>query len=117
MRKTVIALVALGLLATAAFAGNLVNEPFTYANGNLVPNNPGLPALGPWANYSGTTGDMQVAGGYATGIVNTSAFANDDALPFTGQTTSVPDLRLLQRVHPCFRSHRPPGLLFRGPEG
>ena len=115
MRKTVIALVALGLVvASSAFAGNLVNEAFTYANGNLVPNNPGAPATGPWATYSGATGDVQIVSNYATGVMATSAFANDDALPFTAQTALVPTYACFNVYIPCFGSTAPVGAYFAG---
>ena len=71
MRKMVIALIALGLVvASTAFAGNLNNECFNYANGNLVK----VPPNDGWATYSGATGDIQVVSNYVTGIVNTAAF-------------------------------------------
>jgi hypothetical protein len=115
MRKFVIALIALSLVvASTAFAGNLVNEAFTYADGNLVPNTPGLPALGPWANYSGGTGDVLVASGYATGIMNTTARANDDQLPFTAQTLLVPTYYCADVYIPCFGSTAPLGGYFLG---
>lgn len=114
MRKTVITLLALALTASVAFAGNLVNEPFTYADGNLTPNNPGLPALGPWATYSGSTGDVQIVSNYATGIMATSAFANDDAVPFTAQTTSVPTYACFRVYIPCFGETAPLGGYFAG---
>jgi hypothetical protein len=115
MRKIVIALLALSVFAaSAAFAGNLVNEAFTYADGNLVPNNPGAPALGPWANFSGATGDVLIASGYATGIVNTAARANDDALPFTAQTLLVPTYYCADVYIPAFGATAPLGSYFLG---
>lgn len=115
MRKLVITLVALSLVAAAsAFAGNLVNEGFSYSDGNLIPNNPGAPALGPWATYSGTTGDVQVVGGYATGIMNTATFANDDALPFTAATTSVPTYACFNVYIPAFGAGAPLPSYFAG---
>ena len=108
MRKMVITLIVLGLVAaTAAFAGNLANDGFGYGNGNLVPNNPGAPATGAWATFSGSTGDIQVVSNYATGVVNTSAFANDDALPFTAQTLLVPTYYCADVYIPCFGSSAP----------
>jgi len=111
----VITLLALGLVAaSAAFAGTLVNENFTYGNGNLVPNNPGAPSLGPWATYSGATGDVQVVSNYATGIMATSTFANDDALPFTAQTLLVPTYACFNVFIPCFGTTAPVGAYFAG---
>jgi len=114
MRKMVIAFLALGVFAaSAAFAGNLVNEGFTYINGNLVPNNPGAPALGPWANYSGA-GDILIASNYATGIMNTAARAADDALPFTAQTALVPTYACFDAFIPCFGATAPLPSYFAG---
>jgi hypothetical protein len=113
MRKMVITLLALGVFAaSAAFAGNLVNEPFTYVNGNLVPNNPGAPALGPWATFSGATGDIQIVSNYADGVVNTAAYANDDAIPFTARTTAVPTYYCIRVMIPCFGTTAPLGSYF-----
>ena len=115
MRKMVITLIALGLVvASAAFAGNLVNEGFTYTNGNLVPNNPGAPALGPWATFSGTTTDIQVVSNYATGIMQTPANTPDDAVPFTAQTAVVPTYYCFRAYIPCFGSTAPLPSFFVG---
>jgi len=106
----VITLLVLGLVAaSAAFAGNLVTEGFTYANGNLVPNNPGAPATGPWAAYSGTTsGDIQIASNVATGQMNVSTFAKDDAVPFTPATLLVPTYACFDVLIPCFTGNALP---------
>jgi hypothetical protein len=77
MRKMVITLLALGVFAaSSAFAGNLLNEAFTYPNGNLVPNDG-------WVIYSGA-GDIQVVGNEVTGQMGVSASGADDAAPFIG---------------------------------
>jgi len=106
MRKMVITLFALGIIAimaVPAFAGDLLNEGFSYVNGNLVPN-------GGWATFSGT-GDIQVASGVATGKMNVSASAADDAVPFTGavvQPTTSPTYYCIDVVIPCATLVTPP---------
>ncbi len=80
MRKIVITLVALSLVAaTSAFAATLLSESFSYPDGGLVPN-------GGWAVYSGTTTDIQVVSGRANGW---GPNAIDDHVAFTPQTNTV----------------------------
>jgi hypothetical protein len=97
MRKTAIALLALGLVAwTSAFAGNLLNEGFSYLNGNLVPNDG-------WVIYSGA-GDIRVVSGVATGQMGVSASGADDAAPFIGavvRPTTAPTYYCLDVMIPC----------------
>lgn len=115
MRKLAITFLALGVfVASAAFAGNLVNDAFTYPNGNLAGNNPGAPALGPWANYSGATTDIQVFAYYAQGIMNTSANANDDAIPFTVQPITTPTYACFDVMIPCWGPTAPLCSYFAG---
>ena len=87
MRKIAFALVALGfaIVATPSMAASLVNETFTYSNGNLVPN-------GGWANYSGAISDIQVAAGRATGF---GPNANDDHILFAAQAVTA-------KTYACF---------------
>ncbi len=87
MRKIAIALVALGfaIIATPSMAASLVNETFTYSNGNLVPN-------GGWANYSGAILDIQVSAGRATGF---GPNANDDHILFAAQAVTA-------KTYACF---------------
>jgi hypothetical protein len=88
MRKTAIALLALGLaaiLATPALAVSFWSETFTYANGNLAVS----PAVsgGNWTNHStGTTApaDIQVVSGTARGDMSQQP---DDNRTFTARTT------------------------------
>lgn len=79
MRKITLALLALALAVPFAVAPAsatvLMSEGFSYPNGNLVPN-------GGWANYSGTTTDIQVTNGRAVGY---GPAANDDHFLFAAQ--------------------------------
>jgi hypothetical protein len=78
--KTIVTILALGALlvmAAPAFAADILNETFTYANGALVPN-------GGWATFSGSGTDIQVVGGKILGI-NTNA--PDDAKTFAARDT------------------------------
>lgn len=45
MKNFVLALAVVAMLATPSYGSLLMNEPFTYADGNLVPN-------GGWTNHS-----------------------------------------------------------------
>jgi hypothetical protein len=90
---TTFALLALGFAfaATPSMSAPLVFDSFTYPNGDLVPN-------GGWANYSGTTVDIQVSSGRA---VVTPANANDDHIlfpvqPLTGKTYACFDVTVAQ---------------------
>ena len=88
MRKTATTLLGLALMAilvSPALAGNLVNESFTYPDGNLVPN-------GGWATFSGAILDVQVVSGRAVGL---GPNANDDHIFFTPQT-------LTDKTYACF---------------
>ena len=88
MRKTATTLLGLALMAilvSPALAGNLVNESFTYPDGNLVPN-------GGWATFSGAILDVQVVSGRAVGF---GPNANDDHIFFTPQT-------LTDKTYACF---------------
>jgi hypothetical protein len=87
MRKIAFALLALGLgfAVTPSMAAPLVFDSFTYPNGNLVPN-------GGWANYSGTTTDIQVNAGQA---VIVPANANDDHILFAAQPVT-------SKTYACF---------------
>lgn len=58
MKNFVLALAVVALVATPSYGSLLMNEPFTYANGNLVPN-------GGWTNHSGTGSFIQVNAGVA----------------------------------------------------
>lgn len=48
MKKCLLALALVAMIATPSFGTLLMNEPFSYPDGNLVPN-------GGWTNHSGTT--------------------------------------------------------------
>lgn len=94
MRKIAITLVALGvLMAAPAFAGTLLNEAFTYPNGNLVPNNG-------WVTYSGS-GDIQVVSSAVNGQMGVSASGADDHTPFTLRTTSEVTYACFDVMIPC----------------
>ncbi len=103
MRKMVITLLALGVFAaSAAFAGNLLNEPFTYTDGGLVGKNPGAPATGPWANYSGAV-DIKVVSNTAVGGSPAASYGDgDDHLPFTPQSTSTSTYACFDAKIGCF---------------
>lgn len=58
MKNFVLALAVVAMLATPSYGSLLMNEPFTYADGNLVPN-------GGWTNHSGTASFIQVSSGVA----------------------------------------------------
>ncbi|GMU32209.1 MAG: PEP-CTERM sorting domain-containing protein [Planctomycetia bacterium] len=58
MKNFVLALAVVALLATPSYGSLLMNEPFSYANGNLVPN-------GGWTNHSGSGSFIQVNAGVA----------------------------------------------------
>jgi hypothetical protein len=89
MRKMVITLLALSVFAAStAFAGNLLNEPFTYPNGNLVVAPPN--ANDGWVTYSGS-GDIQVVGNEVVGQMGVSASGADDAAPFIGAVVRLID--------------------------
>jgi hypothetical protein len=96
MRKMVITLLALGVFAAStAFAGNLLNESFTYTDGPLAGLNPGLPAAGPWAIYNGAV-DIKVVGGVAVGGSPAITYGDaDDHVPFAIRT-------LLEPTYACF---------------
>ena len=89
MRKIAFALITLGLVVAAApsMAASLVNESFSYPNGNLVPN-------GGWANYSGANVDIQVAAGQATGG-GAPNNQNDDHILFAPQSVT-------SKTYACF---------------
>ena len=96
MRKIAIALITLGLVATAgaASAASLVNDTFTYPNGNLVPN-------GGWATYSGAGTDIQIVSGRATG----GAIGNpaiDDHILFTPQSLTAKTYACFNVIIPAF---------------
>jgi hypothetical protein len=101
MRKLAITLAILGVFAaSAAFAGTLLTEPFTYPNGNLVGNDG-------WVNYSGT-GDIQIATNTATGQMGISASGSDDHTPFTLRTTSQATYACFDVMIPCSTLITPP---------
>jgi len=116
MRKTVIALLALGLLALVAapvFAGDLLNEGFVYANGNLAGLNPGAPATGPWAIYSGTA-DIKVVSGAAVGGSPSATYGDaDDHVPFALRTTTQPTYACFDVTIPAITGN-PKGIYFAG---
>ena len=94
MRKMVIALLMLGLVtASSAFAGSLLNEGFTYPNGNLVGNDG-------WVNYSGS-GDIQVVSYLANGQMGVTASGGDDHTPYTLRTTSDVTYACFDVMIPC----------------
>ena len=77
MRKTAIALLALGLVAVMtapAFAASFWSETFSYADGGIVTVSGGL-----WALHSGTVTDVQVVNGEARLL---PANANDNNRSF-----------------------------------
>jgi len=82
MRKLAFALLALGMgfASTPSMAASLVYDTFSYPAGNLVPN-------GGWANYSGTTTDIQVTGAGKASIIPGNA--NDDHILFAAQSTTT----------------------------
>jgi hypothetical protein len=95
MRKTAIALLALGLAASFAVAPASaaplpLSETFSYPNGDLVPN-------GGWANFSGAILDVQVVSGRAVG---SGPNANDDHVGFTAQATTA-------KTYACFLAKIP----------
>jgi len=101
MRKIVITLFALGVFAAStAFAGTLLNEAFTYVNGNLVPNDG-------WVTYSGT-GDIQVVSNAVNGQMGVSASGSDDHTPFTLRTTSQATYACFDVKIPCADLTTPP---------
>lgn len=59
MRKSLLLVGAMLLIAGAANASILVSEDFNYADGSLITANPS------WLNHSGTVGDLMVVGGQA----------------------------------------------------
>ena len=91
MRKTAIAILALGLASLAltapALAVVLVSEGFPYANGGLVANSGGN-----WTNHSGAGTDITMVSGRA--VVN-MANAPDDNRTFTAQSATTP-------IYTCF---------------
>ena len=100
MRKMVIALLMLGLVtASSAFAGSLLNEGFTYPNGNLVGNDG-------WVNYSGS-GDIQVVSYLANGQMGVTASGGDDhtlnpsplASYFAGLNATATPTTMVARVY------------------
>jgi hypothetical protein len=97
MRRIAIAFLAVGLAVvsvSSAFATTLLSESFTYADGNLVPN-------GGWANFSGTTFDIQVASGAAFGM---GPNANDDHLLWT---PGLPAQPITVPTYACFKVRIP----------
>jgi len=114
MRKMVITFLALGIFAaSAAFAGNLLNEGFTYANGNLVGLNPGAPAVGPWVMYSGAV-DIKVVGNAAVGGSPAATYGDgDDHLPFALQTTTNSTYACFDVMIPAITG-APKGIYFAG---
>ncbi len=95
MRKTAIALLALGsaaLLVSPALAANIYLENFSYPVGNLVPN-------GGWAIHSGTTDIQVMSGGYIQGMTSRSADDN--------RAWSSPAPDSTSRVYACFKVRIP----------
>jgi hypothetical protein len=97
----VIALVAVGVFAaSAAFAGTLLNEGFTYLAGNLVPNDG-------WVIYSGA-GDIQVVSNAASGQMGVTASGADDHTPYAIRTTSQSTYACFDVTIPCATLVTPP---------
>lgn len=72
--------VAFIVAGTSASAALLINEPFDYPNGNLVPN-------GGWANHSGTGSLVQVNGGSIS--LNQGSGSREDVNRTTGTTLAA----------------------------
>jgi hypothetical protein len=73
------------MIASGASAANLLSEPFNYPNGSLV--GQGSP---PWANHSGTVGQLQVNNGEAVVVEAVSTTASEDVnKPFGAQAASA----------------------------
>ena len=91
MRKTAIAILALGLSAVLFSPAAAIvhwSETFAYPNGGLVAGSGGN-----WATHSGAGTDIQVTSGVAVGDMNQ---APDDNRTFTAQDTTV-------KTYACFR--------------
>ena len=73
MKKSLLLVLSVALVATVAIAAVIVSDTFSYADGSLVGN-------GAWANHSGTAGDFQVVSGQA--VVEHGAPSEDVNLPF-----------------------------------
>lgn len=79
---TLLALAAIGALASQASAATLMNEGFSYSDGDLV-----IVSAGLWATHSGTPPtDVQVISGRA---VTNMANAPDDNRSFTAQSLTT----------------------------
>ena len=115
MRKMVITLLALGVFAaSAAFAGTLLNEGFTYADGGLVGLNPGAPAVGPWVMYSGVN-DIKIVSNQAVGGSPAANYGDgDDHIPFALQTTSNSTYACFRAMIPCWGATAPQAVYFAG---
>lgn len=91
MRKTATLLVGaalVGVFAANAFAGSLLTEAFTYADGPLVANSGGN-----WTTHSGAGTDIAVATGAAVGLMSNSP---DDNRLLTSARTAT------EKTYACF---------------
>lgn len=79
MKKALLAMALVAMIATPSFGTLLLNETFTYPDGNLVPN-------GGWANHSGAT-PLAVSGGVVT--VAHGSGSREDAHVTFGATTGT----------------------------
>jgi len=126
MRKMVITLLALGVFAaSAAFAGNLVNDNFDRPNGNLAEvvnatpsvanSTPPTMPLYTWGNYSGVGMDVLLRSNEAYfGLTDVGQGVQDDHVCFATQATSVPTYACFNLKIPCFAATAPKAIYFAG---
>ncbi len=74
MKKSLLLITSILLVATVALATGLLSDDFSYPDGSLVGN-------GGWVSHSGNAGDLLVAGGEV--VVEHGAPSEDANVPFT----------------------------------
>jgi len=126
MRKIVITLLALGVFAaSAAVAGDLLNDSFDRADANLatiVNASPttanSLPPTMPlytWGNYSGSTMDVLIRSNEAYfGLTTAGQGVEDDHVVFATQASTVPTYACFNVKIPCFAATAPNAIYFAG---
>ncbi len=122
MKQTILAAAIATTLVTTSFGTVVLNEPFTYSNGPLVGNTPGISAGTPWFTASGTATQMDVAGN----LVNITQTESEDlgiaaaaaSFAFTAglltSTFNVAFSTLPNATGTYFAHFRDSGNLFRG---